>query len=342
MAGRPWLALLITATLVYLARAVGPALWPVGLAILLSGLFQPFISRLSGTLGNRLGTLAVIVLAGAAGLAGGLWVLHEIWRQALLAASNWSVYQSGLLGEVSRLVGRHQPWLGRLVPVLRLLLPAGGGGAALVARILGSVWQVAGGIPALLLNLVFSLAGAYFVSVEGHRIRRFLRGLLPEGWGDLAERIGQGLYRTFFTLILGEMAASLFTTTVAVAGLYLLGQRYALLLGLLAGLLDLLPVIGPTVLLFPWALLLFATGEPGSAFGLLGLLGAVGVGRQVVEAKLVGRGMNLHPFLVWASVYLGWRYAGAAGFLWGPFGLFLGRVVLEEFGTAGGRPDGAF
>lgn len=333
MPGGPVLALLITAALLYMAKAVGPALWPLGLAILLSWIVQPLARRFSRAVGPRLGTLAVTMLVGALGLAGLLLVLHEMWRQALLAAGSWPVYQGVLLGDLSRLAARHQPWLARLLPLIRRLLPAGGGGAALLARILGGLWQVAGGIPALLLNLLFSLAGAYFLSVEGPRLRLFLLGLLPEGWRALAQRIGEGLYRTFFTLVLGELAAALYTTAVSVAGLYLLGQRYALLLGLLAGLLDLLPIIGPTMFFFPWALGLFASGQPGSALGLLGLLGVVGLGRQLVEAKLVGRGMNLHPFLVWSSVYLGWRYAGAAGFLWGPFGLFLGRVVLEEFGA---------
>lgn len=99
--------------------------------------------------------------------------------------------------------------------------------------------------------------------------------------------------------ILGFMRAQtvliIVTMIINVIGLSFLGSRYAVALGLLLAVLDLLPVIGPGLIYLPWIAYQMIWGEVTTAFGLLILYGAVSLLRQVIQTHVVGREMGLHP-----------------------------------------------
>jgi len=93
-----------------------------------------------------------------------------------------------------------------------------------------------------------------------------------------------------------------------VAGFLLLGTRSAVSLGVLAGILELIPAIGPLTVL------LIATSQGDKVVAIvLFLLGLRLVQDYVVYPRLVRRGMHLSTFAVILTVWIGAVLAGAAG-----------------------------
>ena len=95
----------------------------------------------------------------------------------------------------------------------------------------------------------------------------------------------------------------------------LLGVRGALPLALLTALVDALPVFGTGTVLVPWALVSLLLGRTGRAAALL--LGWVlnAAGRNLLQAKLLGDQIGVHPLVSLLALYLGWRFWGVGGMI---------------------------
>src|SRR5690606_5790957 len=122
--------------------------------------------------------------------------------------------------------------------------------------------------------------------------------------------------------ILGYLRAQiilmLITMGQTLVGLYVLGVDYTLLLTLIVGFLDLLPVLGPGLIFVPWCVLAFLLGNLRLAVSLLILYGIISVVRQLIQPKIVGDSIGIHPLETLVSLYVGLKVLGVAGLILGP------------------------
>ena len=175
-------------------------------------------------------------------------------------------------------------------------------------------------LPAALLFVLISVVAAFYFSLDLPRVHGAIRRLFPPSAANAlsalradAFRLGLGYARSYLIL-----AGIIFL--IMLLGLSLLGVRYALLLSILLAAVDILPVLGIGVILVPWGIVTMAFGDTGLGIGLLVLFGAAEILRQVIEPKLLGAALGVHPLLSLFSLYLGAR-------LFGLFGLILGPVI---------------
>ena len=93
---------------------------------------------------------------------------------------------------------------------------------------------------------------------------------------------------------------------------------YAFLLALLIAAVDFLPLLGTGVVLIPWGIICLILGQVRLGIGLLILYGVTTLIRQVLEPKLIGEGLGLHPLLSLLSMYAGLRLFGVWGMILAP------------------------
>lgn len=167
--------------------------------------------------------------------------------------------------------------------------------------------------------------------------------LLCRDYDALMEKLGSGNGtaapgpQTAFQLVerILHMAAVFLKTQgiimLAVAGLCSLGLsvakiKNALLLGILAGILDALPFIGTGVVLVPTAVWQLICGKYGAAVWCLVLyVICIGV-RELLEPRLMGEKTGIYPVFMLLAVYAGVKLFGISGILKGPLAL----VILTE------------
>jgi predicted PurR-regulated permease PerM len=101
-------------------------------------------------------------------------------------------------------------------------------------------------------------------------------------------------------------------------GLALLRVPYAFLLAVLLAVVDFLPLLGTGIILLPWAAVSLLLGEVKLGIGLAVLYGVTSVVRQVLEPKLIGEGLGLHPLVSLAAMYGGLRLFGVWGMILAP------------------------
>ena len=123
----------------------------------------------------------------------------------------------------------------------------------------------------------------------------------------------------------------LITMVISGLGLWITGFSYAFLLGILIGLVDVLPIFGTGTIYLPWLIWEFLNHRPGRGFSLLIIYLICYLTREFMENSLMGKCMGITAFEFLASVYVGLKLFGAAGFILGPLGVM---IILW---AAGGR-----
>ena len=176
---------------------------------------------------------------------------------------------------------------------------------------------VAGG----LLQFLVALLVAFFVWASGDSLKVYLDRIAYRILGDRAARLVAVTGATVRGTVYGILGTALVQGILTTIGLYVSGVPRPLLLGLIAGLLSVLP-IGAPVVWIPAFLWLLGTGHTGWGvfLGLYGLF-IISGSDNVIRPYFIARGAQL-PFLLTILGVLG----GALAF--GLLGIFLGPVLL--------------
>ncbi len=106
------------------------------------------------------------------------------------------------------------------------------------------------------------------------------------------------------------MLLTFFELTV---GLHILGIENALVIAFLIAIFDVLPVLGTGGIMLPWILISFLNNQVKTGVGLLILYLVITVIRNIIEPKIVGKQIGLHPLLMLMCMYLGARLFGFLG-----------------------------
>ncbi|MCL6451765.1 MAG: sporulation integral membrane protein YtvI, partial [Acetobacteraceae bacterium] len=319
------------------ARYLGGVLLPFALALALSLAIDPLVGWLErrARLPRGLAALAGLSLAvaGVAALGAGLaarlaWELGDLYR-ALPGMCSRAAAALGVLWE--RLAGALQslpePLRGALIPAgVDLYGPARLAVGAVMEGLVGLFRRLPGSLAVLTVTFV----AAYFLSRDRRVLAGAVLALAPRAWRSRVSEAGV----RFLQAVRGMVGAQLLllgaTLVLTALGLWILGSRYALTLGVVAAGLDIVPYLGPATVLGPWAVFCLASGEPVMGLKLVALILALALGRQALEVRLVGARIGLHPLAVLAAMCLGVRLIGPLGVVAGPLAAALGRAVLQS------------
>jgi predicted PurR-regulated permease PerM len=195
--------------------------------------------------------------------------------------------------------------------------------AAIEEQGAGGVLGVAAPAQAIAASVVTAVVGiitivflTFFMLLEGRRtVDRFLT-LLPESARPRWERVGRDIYRTVGGFVSGNLLISLIAGTASVIVLFVLGSDYAVALGVVVAIFDLIPLAGATI-----AAVLVST----VAFIELGWVKGVIVAvfflvyqqleNHVLQPVIYGRTVQLSPLAVLIAVLIGAELAGVLGAL---------------------------
>jgi predicted PurR-regulated permease PerM len=187
-----------------------------------------------------------------------------------------------------------------------------GAGDAAAAYARGSLVTVVGmlaDVPWLVLVPVL----AFLLLKDAAAIRRTFLMALPHRVQLRGHRLFEDLNATLAAYIRAQLIACVLVGTLCGVGFALLGNPYAILLGVLAAVLEFIPLIGPLVVA------VVAVGIAALHAPVLGLWTALflimlrAVEDYVIYPRLIGRDIHLHPLVVILAVLAGAELGGIAG-----------------------------
>ena len=94
------------------------------------------------------------------------------------------------------------------------------------------------------------------------------------------------------------------------------------------GLVDALPIIGAGTIMVPWSIIAAVTGDINLAIGLFVLYVIVMLQRQILEPKIVGAKIGVHPIFTLLAMYTGFRLIGVLGMFIGPVILIILKTIF--------------
>ena len=203
--------------------------------------------------------------------------------------------------------------------------------SSFVSSVLSSMTAAIASVPRILLFLLVSVVSVLYISWDLERVIEAMRRVLPEKLRKNASTLKNGFLKTLACYLRSYGILMMMTFVLVLIGLLILRAGYAVLMAALIAVLDLLPVIGVGTVLVPWSVLSFLMGNGARGIGLLVLLCAHEVMRQIAEPRILGKSLGVHPLVTLMLLYAGYTLFGLAGLLILPtVGVFLGALFQEH------------
>lgn len=156
------------------------------------------------------------------------------------------------------------------------------------------------------------------------------RGLEKGALGRITMRISGRVYHAGGAYVKAQLLIMLVVSGVCIVGLFCTGNSYALLAGLGIGLCDAMPFLGTGTVFIPWALIEILKGKYLMAAVYAVIYTIASLTRELLEPKLVGDKLGIHPLAVVISIYIGLCVYGLWGFALGPVSYILIREIWKE------------
>ena len=177
--------------------------------------------------------------------------------------------------------------------------------------IFGVLTSIFGGIIGFFLILVIT----FYLTVEEQGMKKFVANLVPNGRrpqvikiiGDIQHRMGYWLR--------GQLILSVIIFMMVYVALSLLNVKYALILALVAGMLEIVPFLGPLLSAVPAIFFAFSQSFSMAVIVALVYLIIQQVENQLIVPKVMGKSTGLSPLIVILSLLTGARLAGVLGAL---------------------------
>ena len=171
----------------------------------------------------------------------------------------------------------------------------------------------------LLSGLIIFVIGpvmAFYLLVDLPRLERGAMALIPPGRREeirgLMDRIGQAV-GGFFR---GQLLVALFVGVASSIGLWLIGLPFWLLVGMVAGVFNLVPLVGPFIGGGLAVIIALLSGEPLKAvWAALVLLIVQQIDNHLISPNVMSRTVQLHPVVVMLALLVGVSFAGLFGML---------------------------
>lgn len=202
--------------------------------------------------------------------------------------------------------------------------------SSLSVSVMGAATGIAASIPGLFVKLMLMLISTFFIAIDFDSLTGFCLRQMSENAKSVFFQIKEYLVGTLWVCIRSYLLIMALTFVELFVGLTLIRLEHAALIALCIAIFDILPVLGTGGIMIPWMILAALQGDLALAIKLLALYLVITVIRNIVEPKIVGSQLGLHPVVTLCSMFTGAQLFGAVGLFGFPIGLSLLRHLNDH------------
>lgn len=310
-----------------------PLVWPFILAYGLATLIFPVVRFLRDKLHFHKNTAAAVTLVfvlGALSL-GIFYLVDAIAGQIMAFADKWPEYQEKFLGYLRNLCGIMESslhmergvvynhvcdgvdtfivsWQDKIMPLL-----------------MNNSWQTLMVLMDIIIVVALTVMAIFYMVRDMEKLRNvrednlfykeimYLKGLVS--------RIVKAYVKAQF-IIMAIVAA------ICALGLAIIGNDYNIVIGIIIGVSDALPLIGAGTILIPWSIVYIFMGEYMKAAILFVIFIICYLTREFLEPRLMGQKIGMTPIATLVSIYVGYQLFGFLGMIAGPLVYVMIREIL--------------
>ena len=185
----------------------------------------------------------------------------------------------------------------------------------------GLITNMLSSVPSFFVKLVFSIISSFYFTIDYDLISKFLRRQLSKKAEHILMDIKTYTLQTLLKFCKAYGIIIGVTFVELSIGFLILGVEKAFTIAALIAVLDIIPVLGVGGILFPWALTQLIKGNVTFAIGLIITYIIVLVVRNIIEPKVVGSQVGLHPVVMLICMFTGVK-------IFGFLGLFIMPIII--------------
>lgn len=187
----------------------------------------------------------------------------------------------------------------------------------------------------IFVDIIFILFLSFYLIVDKEKVNNEIYKLAPKSWHEHLRFIQKVVDETFASFLQIQVIFGVISGVATWMVLTIFGVNYAASISLLAGVLTVIPLVGPVLALIPPVFVVLATDPNNITIAIL-IFAILLLIQQVifnfVGPKLMGRAFKLHPVIVFLSIIIGYKIAGAFGAVFAVPVLGIAVIVLKELG----------
>lgn len=184
-------------------------------------------------------------------------------------------------------------------------------------------------VPSFLVSLLVFIIALFLFMLELPELKKMFFRSLTESTEEKVRFMVSKLNAIFFGFIKAQFFISVIIFIVSLIGLLIIKPEHALIMAIVIWIIDLIPILGSIIILAPWSLYYFISGDVGQGTQLALLAIVLLVLRRTIEPKVMGSQIGLQPLPTLIAMFIGLKLFGFLGFFIGPFIVILFTTARE-------------
>ncbi|TSA45702.1 AI-2E family transporter [bacterium] len=184
-----------------------------------------------------------------------------------------------------------------------------------ITNLTSNLFQTTIGFVSGLVQVVAVLAITFYLISSESGMKNLIKSLVPFKHQAYAMRLTDKIQTKMGYWLLGQLVLSGFIFLLDYIGLSILGVKYALALALLAGLLEVVPYLGPILSAVPGVFVAFVQSPPLAVIVIILYIVVQQLENYILVPKVMGRTVGSNPVIILLAVLVGFKIAGILGML---------------------------
>lgn len=170
----------------------------------------------------------------------------------------------------------------------------------------------------------------FYFMVDKTLIKEWFIKIFPKKMKGKASEIYETISHKVGGYVIAQILSMLAVGILTAIGLAVIRVDYALLLGLITGVLDIIPVIGPTIALILCIIMGYQMGPIGIVLIIVVFIGAQWIINNFVRPVIFGKFLDLHPLIIIFALLVAAQFLGVWGVILAPAVASLVCVLFDE------------
>lgn len=295
----------------------------IGFAV--ASILKPLISFLSKKLNISRKPLSAIVVLLFYAIVVGLLILLGTrlfisMKELFLKLPD--MYSSSIEPAVYNMFSNIESILGRLDPALVKDIEAitisfsnslGSVISSVSSTVISSIYSIFSSIPSFFITVILSIISSFFFTIDYTRITTFIVRQFSPKVRDIIFDVKHYIVGTLFKFIKAYSILMALTFLELSLGFFILRIENGVTIAAIIALLDILPILGTGGILIPWVIIELIRGNVYLALGLATLYMLITVVRNILEPKIVGAQVGMHPIVMLICMFVGVKVFGFIG-----------------------------
>lgn len=189
--------------------------------------------------------------------------------------------------------------------------------------LIGYLSNLASSLPAFFIKVLLMVISTFFIAFDFDSLLSFTRRQFSERGNKILTTTQQYVVNTLFVVIRSYIIIMTVTFIELSIGLSILNIKNPILIAFLIAIFDILPVLGTGGIMIPWSIITLFQGKISLGIGLFIVYLIVTIVRNILEPKIVGKELGIHPVITLMSMFVGGNLLGIIGLFGFPITLSL-------------------